>query len=154
MSVFVIPLLGLAEVKKEYYPSGELKLEADYKEELETRYGITFNQLYTITNMPIHRFSEYLERRGEFEEYMQTLQDSFNPDTVGGLMCRYQVSVDWLGNIYDCDFNQMLDMHAEGRPRRVWELTPEDLIGRDIRMANHCYGCTAGCGSSCGGTLV
>lgn len=135
-------------------PPAQPELEQDYKEALSERYGIVFNGLYTITNMPIHRFSEYLVRRGEYEGYMQTLRGSFNPGTVEPLMCRSMVSVDWQGNIYDCDFNQMLDMHLTGEPTKLWETAPEDLIGRRIRVEDHCYGCTAGCGSSCGGALA
>ena len=133
-------------------PQGEL--EADYKEILSERYGVVFNQLFTITNMPIHRFADYLRRRREYEGYVQTLRESFNPETAGQVMCRSLVSVDWEGNIYDCDFNQMLDLHLTGRPCKIWEVTPEELIDREIRIADHCYGCTAGAGSSCGGALV
>ena len=135
-------------------PPAQAELEQDYKDALAERYGIVFNSLYTITNMPIHRFSEYLVRRGEYEGYMQTLRHSFNADTVDPLMCRSMVSVDWLGQIYDCDFNQMLDMHLTGEPTKLWETTPEELIGRQILVKDHCYGCTAGTGSSCGGALA
>ncbi len=134
-------------------PPPHAELEADYREELSASYGIAFNSLYTLTNMPISRFNDYLKRQGEYAPYMQTLQENFNLETVGNLMCRMLVSVDWEGNIYDCDFNQMLEMHLEGRPRKIWEVSPEDLE-REIRIADHCYGCTAGAGSSCGGALV
>ena len=135
-------------------PPPQAELEADYHRELKERYGILFNQLYTITNMPISRFSEYLQKNGRLSDYLQLLVQSFNPDTVEHLMCRQLVSVDWLGNVYDCDFNQMLDLHVAGGPRKIWELTPDSLHGCDIRTANHCYGCTAGGGSSCGGELI
>ncbi len=135
-------------------PGPQAELEADYKVELGERFGITFNSLYTITNMPISRFDEYLIRRGERDEYMRTLQENFNRDTVEGLMCRFLVSVDWKGNIYDCDFNQMLEMHLDLKPRKLWELSPDELIRRPVRVEDHCYGCTAGSGSSCGGTIA
>jgi len=135
-------------------PPPQTELEQDYKEVLGERYGIVFNSLYTIANMPIHRFSQYLARRGEFEGYMQTLRTHFNPATVDPLMCRTMVSVDWLGRLYDCDFNQMLDLHLTGEPTPLWETTPDELIGRRIRVGDHCYGCTAGGGSSCGGALT
>ena len=135
-------------------PPAQAELQADYQAELWTRYGIRFNRLYTIANMPIHRFADYLKRQGNYGAYMRTLQGGFNPGTVAGLMCRSQISVDWQGNLYDCDFNQMLDLHPDGGPRKIWEVSPEDLVGRRVRVADHCYGCTAGAGSSCGGELV
>jgi radical SAM/Cys-rich protein len=104
--------------------------------------------------MPINRFEGYLRRSGEYGSYMHDLQQSFNVGTLEHLMCRSLVSVDWEGNIYDCDFNQMLGMHLGDRPLKIWEVTPDDLIGRRIRVADHCFGCTAGAGSSCGGELV
>lgn len=135
-------------------PPGQEELEEDYKRELKARFGIVFNNLYTITNMPIKRFGEFLQRRGQFESYMHTLIQNFNVHTLNGVMCRSLVSIDWEGNIYDCDFNQMLEMHTFDQPKKVWELNPEDLIGDKIRVGNHCFGCTAGAGSSCGGELV
>ncbi len=135
-------------------PPSQAELEADYKAELKARYNIDFNKLYTITNMPISRFGEFLKRRGIYHSYVQTLQDNFNPHTIENLMCRSLISVGWQGEIYDCDFNQMLDMHAFGREVKLWELTPEDLVGCDVRVGDHCFGCTAGAGSSCGGELV
>lgn len=135
-------------------PPPQAELEADYKRILDERYGISFNRLFTITNMPISRFNDYLRRRGEYDGYTQTLRDQFNPQTIDSLMCRFLVSVDWEGNIYDCDFNQMLDMHLSGRPKKLWEVSPGWLVDRRIRIADHCYGCTAGAGSSCGGELA
>ena len=135
-------------------PPPQAELEADYKGELSARYDIEFNKLYTITNMPISRFGDFLKRRGIYDSYVQTLRDNFNPHTIDNLMCRSLISVGWQGEIYDCDFNQMLDMHAFGREVKLWELTPDDLIGRDVRVADHCFGCTAGAGSSCGGELA
>ena len=135
-------------------PPPQDELEADYRRALGERYGISFNRLYTITNMPISRFNDYLRRRGEYEGYTRTLRDRFNAQTIDRLMCRFLVSVDWEGNIYDCDFNQMLDMHLSGRPKKLWEVSPGWLVYRRVRVADHCYGCTAGAGSSCGGELA
>ena len=135
-------------------PPPQAELEADYKVELKARYNIDFNRLYTITNMPISRFEEFLKRRGIYGSYMQTLQDNFNPHTIDNLMCRSLISVGWQGEVYDCDFNQMLDMYSYGREVKLWELTVEDLIGCDVRVRDHCFGCTAGAGSSCGGELL
>ncbi len=135
-------------------PGPQAELEADYRQALGERYGIVFNRLITIANMPINRFADYLRRRGEYADYMATLRASFNPDTLERLMCRSLVSVDWEGNLYDCDFNQMLGMDLGGSPRKVWEVDPEALMDRRIRVGEHCYGCTAGAGSSCGGALV
>ncbi len=137
-------------------PPEQLKLEAAYKSELDARYGIQFNNLLTITNMPVSRFLDDLLRRGKYEEYLEKLIQSFNPGTIDNLMCRFLLSVDWNGFIYDCDFNQMLDLAiTEGDSRvHISELTDALLSDRAIRAANHCFGCTAGCGSSCGGSLV
>ncbi|MBT3604377.1 MAG: radical SAM/Cys-rich domain protein [Candidatus Latescibacteria bacterium] len=135
-------------------PPGQEELEADYKRELKARFGIVFNSLYTITNMPIKRFGDFLKRRGLYQHYMNTLVQNFNVQTLNGVMCRSLVSIDWEGNIYDCDFNQMLEMHTFDQPMKVWDLIPEELIGDKIRVGNHCFGCTAGAGSSCGGELV
>jgi radical SAM/Cys-rich protein len=135
-------------------PGPQTELEADYRRILGEQYGIVFNRLFTLANMPIGRFADALRRRGEQENYMTLLRASFNPDTVEHLMCRSLISVDWEGNLYDCDFNQMLGMHVGGRPLKVWEVDPEALAGRRIRVGEHCYGCAAGAGSSCGGSLV
>jgi len=135
-------------------PPPQEELAADYREELLEQFGIVFNELFTITNMPINRFASYLKRRGELDDYMATLQANYNAATLPRLMCRSQVSVDWLGNIYDCDFNQMLDMHADGEPTKIWDYAPDQLVDRHLKVGDHCYGCTAGAGSSCGGELV
>ena len=135
-------------------PPPQAELETDYKRALDERYGISFNRLFTITNMPISRFNDYLRRRGEYDDYTRTLRDQFNAQTIERLMCRFLVSVDWEGNVYDCDFNQMLDMHLSGRPKKLWEVSPGWLVDRRIRIADHCFGCTAGGGSSCGGELA
>jgi radical SAM/Cys-rich protein len=137
-------------------PPEQQTLEASYKSELDARYGIQFNNLLTITNMPVSRFLDDLLRRGKYEEYLGKLIQSFNPSTIDNLMCRSLLSVDWNGFIYDCDFNQMLDLVVtDGEDRvHISQLTDDLLADRPIRTANHCYGCTAGCGSSCGGSLV
>ena len=135
-------------------PPPQAELTADYREELLKQFGIVFNELFTITNMPINRFATYLERRGEFDGYMTTLRSNYNAATLPRLMCRSQLSVDWLGNIYDCDFNQMLEMHVFSEPSKLWDFSPQDLIHRSIKVKDHCFGCTAGAGSSCGGELL
>jgi radical SAM/Cys-rich protein len=137
-------------------PPQQQALEAAYKSELDTRYSIQFNSLLTITNMPVSRFLDDLLKRGKYQEYLEKLVNSFNPSTIDNLMCRSMLSVDWHGFIYDCDFNQMLDLAITDGDERVHiaDLSDELLAGQPIRVANHCYGCTAGCGSSCGGSLV
>jgi radical SAM/Cys-rich protein len=135
-------------------PSPQAELETDYKEALERDFGIVFNRLFTITNQPIARFAEDLRQQGRTEEYMSLLTSSFNPVTVDELMCRSTLSVGWTGEVYDCDFNQMLGMQIRnGRPLYLWDVTPEYLEGWAIRTGAHCLACTAGCGSSCTGTL-
>ena len=129
-------------------------MEADYKEALGREFGIIFNRLYTITNQPIARFAEDLRRQGKTEEYLSLLANSFNPATVESLMCRTTLSVGWMGEVYDCDFNQMLGMQMQnGKPLYLWDVTPELLEGWAVRTGEHCLACTAGCGSSCGGAL-
>jgi radical SAM/Cys-rich protein len=135
-------------------PAPQAELEADYKEVFGREYGISFNNLYTITNQPIARFAEDLRRQGQTEAYMSLLANSFNPATVESVMCRTTLSVGWMGEVYDCDFNQMLGMQMRnGKPLYLWDLTPELLEGWTVRTAEHCFACTAGCGSSCGGAL-
>jgi radical SAM/Cys-rich protein len=135
-------------------PAPQAELEADYKEILGRDFGITFNHLYTITNQPIARFAEDLRRQGKTDEYMTLLANSFNPATVESLMCRTTLSVGWMGEVYDCDFNQMLGMQMQnGKPLYLWDVTPELLQGWAVRTGQHCLACTAGCGSSCGGAL-
>jgi radical SAM/Cys-rich protein len=135
-------------------PAPQVELETDYKEALERDFGIVFNRLFTITNQPIARFAEDLRQQGRTEEYMSLLTSSFNPVTVDELMCRSTLSVGWTGEVYDCDFNQMLGMQIRnGRPLYLWDVTPEYLEGWAIQTGAHCLACTAGCGSSCTGTL-
>lgn len=136
-------------------PGPQAELEADYKAALHENFGIVFNRLLTITNQPIARFAEDLRARGQWDEYLELLANSFNPATVDGLMCRDTLSVGWRGELYDCDFNQMLGMQLRnGRPLFLWELTPAQLEGAAIQTGVHCLACTAGCGSSCGGALA
>ena len=136
-------------------PPPQEALEADYKRELLKRYGIRFHHLYTITNMPITRFASYLKVHGKLDSYMATLREAYNPETLPGLMCRDLISVGWDGVLYDCDFNQMLDMSlGNGTPLKLWDVAPADLLGREILLGDHCFGCTAGAGSSCGGSLA
>ncbi|MES9870095.1 MAG: arsenosugar biosynthesis radical SAM (seleno)protein ArsS [Sedimenticola sp.] len=137
-------------------PPSQSDLEADYKKRLFEEYGIRFNQLFTITNMPISRFGSMLLSKGEFHPYMQLLKESYSSCNLATVMCRNLVSVDWQGYVYDCDFNQMLGMHLEtdGNKRpHISDLMEVDLTMLPIKTAEHCYGCTAGQGSSCGGAL-
>ena len=136
-------------------PPDQAKLEAAYRRELHSRYGIEFTRLYTITNMPISRFLEDLLDRGEYETYMQKLVAAFNPVAAAGVMCRTTLSVDWQGRLYDCDFNQMLDLSlAPGLPQDIREFDGDLLRHRLVVTGQHCYGCTAGAGSSCQGSVV
>jgi len=136
-------------------PGPQAELEADYKEVLGRDFGIVFNRLFTITNQPIARFAEDLRKQGKWDEYLSLLVNSFNPSTIDGLMCRNTLSVGWMGELYDCDFNQMLGMQMQnGKPLFLWDVTPQTLEGRAIRTGDHCFACTAGCGSSCTGALA
>src|SRR5438128_2573532 len=139
-----------------FLPSLQAELEADYKRELKKHFGIVFNNLYTITNLPIARFASYLRHNNKLEEYMELLIDNFNPATIADLMCRNTISVSWTGEVFDCDFNQMLKMNWRNGngPLHLWDLDPAAVENRQILTGNHCFGCTAGAGSSCGGALV
>ena len=137
-------------------PPPQQALEQDYKRHLSEQYGIYFNQLLTLANMPIHRFGSTLISRGEFNDYMKLLVQAHRDENTDAVMCRSLISVDWQGYIYDCDFNQMLELplQIDSRQRlHISELTGVDLENRPIRVAEHCFGCTAGQGSSCGGAL-
>jgi radical SAM/Cys-rich protein len=135
-------------------PPGQQALEADYKRELYDRYGVVFNTLYTITNVPIGRFKKTLAANGMLHTYLQKLDDAFNPCVVDSLMCRNLVSVGWDGTLYDCDFNQMLRLPVVNDvPHTMKDFDLESLATRKIATGNHCYACTAGAGSSCGGSL-
>lgn len=138
-----------------FLPPEQTAIEADFRRELKTRYDISFNNLFTITNMPIARYLDWLRRSKNEESYMQKLVSSFNPATVSGLMCRNLISVDWQGNLFDCDFNQMLDLKIDvNSSRTIFDFELKKLNNRQISTANHCFGCTAGSGSSCGGTVA
>jgi len=138
-----------------FLPPDQAKLEADYRRELMSRFGLRFSRLLTITNMPIGRFQARMIDERKDREYLRMLEESFNPDTVDGLMCRHQVSIGWDGTLYDCDFNLALGLPVTaGAPGHVREFDPERLVGRRIVTGPHCFGCTAGCGSSCKGALV
>lgn len=137
-------------------PPPQEALEQDYKQHLGDEFGIVFNQLYTLANMPIQRFGSVLISKGQFDSYMQLLKDAYQRDNLENVMCRSLISVDWQGYVHDCDFNQMLEipLGAIPRPRtHLRDLMKEDLTGKPIAIADHCYGCTAGQGSSCGGAL-
>lgn len=139
-----------------HLPPAQCQLEQDYKHELKQRYGIVFNNLYTLTNMPIKRFGSTLISKGEFDDYMSLLKGAYKQDNLKTVMCRSLVSVDWQGYLYDCDFNQMLELPLteKGRKMHLNDITDDNMYKRDIIIADHCYGCTAGQGSSCGGALL
>jgi radical SAM/Cys-rich protein len=138
-----------------FLPAAQAELEADYKLELFSQFGIVFNNLYTITNLPIGRFASYLRRNNKLAEYMELLIQAFNPATIDGLMCRNTISVGWRGEVYDCDFNQQLGLQwKNGMPIFLWDVDPDTIDNCEIMTGNHCFGCTAGAGSSCGGAIV
>ena len=138
-----------------FLPPKQEAIETQFRKELQTRYDIQFNRLYTITNMPISRFLEFLLESGNYEQYMERLTNAFNPAAAAGVMCRYTISVGWDGTLYDCDFNQMLDLPLDhGAPAHIRDFDPVQLNQRQITTRNHCYGCTAGSGSSCGGSVT
>jgi radical SAM/Cys-rich protein len=137
-----------------FLPGNQQELEREFRNQLERRYRIRFNNLYALTNLPISRFLEFLVQSGNYHEYMHMLVQSFNPSTISQLMCRNTISVSWDGYLYDCDFNQMLDLTIEGESQHISQFDPERLRQRNIVINQHCYGCTAGAGSSCGGALV
>jgi radical SAM/Cys-rich protein len=138
-------------------PGPQAELEADYKTVLRDQHGIVFDQLYTITNQPIARFADDLRRQGMWDEYLELLANSFNPETVPGLMCRTTLSVGYRGEVYDCDFNQMLGMQWRDETSSgiyLWDISPANLEHRSIQTGFHCLACTAGHGSSCTGALA
>lgn len=141
-----------------YLPPPQKDLESEYKTYLYDHFGIVFNQLFTITNMPIARFGSTLISKGEFENYMNLLKDAFSAANLAGLMCRNLLSVDWQGYVYDCDFNQMLNMNItspdSNEPLHIRDIVVNTLSNIPVNIADHCYGCTAGQGSSCGGALA
>jgi len=136
-------------------PGPQAELETDYKEALEREFGIVFHRLFTLTNQPINRFADDLRRQGQWDDYLELLARHFNPQTLEGVMCRSTLSVDYLGRIYDCDFNQMLSLQLRnGRPLCLWDITPDFLEQQVIQTGFHCLACTAGCGSSCTGAIA
>jgi radical SAM/Cys-rich protein len=140
-----------------HLPPPQQQLEADYRRELRQQFGIELNHLYCLSNMPITRYATHLKLRGEYDRYMELLENSFNRATVEQLMCRNLISIGWEGSIYDCDFNQMLDLALSGPAGNrlsIATLTLDQLANRPIVVGNHCYACTAGSGSSCGGSLI
>ena len=139
-----------------FLPPPQSGLQADYKQKLKQQYSIDFNQLLSLTNMPISRFGSTLVSRGQFDDYMALLKQAFRPENLQTVMCKSLISIDWQGYVYDCDFNQMLDMPlqaADHRRPRIKDLLNTDFSQLPIQIADHCYGCTAGQGSSCGGAL-
>jgi radical SAM/Cys-rich protein len=150
-----LPLDLVYNPNGDFLPPDQTELETDYKRELKKNFDIDFHRLYTLTNMPIGRFASWLKHSGKLDAYMQLLIEAFNPASVAGLMCQNTLSVGWQGEVYDCDFNQQLGMQwKNGVPLFLWDLDPERLEGGPIATDNHCFGCTAGSGSSCGGALV
>ncbi|MDQ3063292.1 MAG: arsenosugar biosynthesis radical SAM protein ArsS [Acidobacteriota bacterium] len=138
-----------------YLPPAQSQIEADFRRELLNRYDLHFNNLFTITNMPVARYLDYLRRSGNEEMYMRKLLGAFNPATIESLMCRNQISVDWRGRLFDCDFNQMLELNVSTNlPQTIFDFDLEKFARRPIITANHCFGCTAGSGSSCGGAVA
>jgi radical SAM/Cys-rich protein len=138
-----------------FLPPRQSAAAAQFKRALERRHGVVFHDLYTITNMPISRFLEFLIASGNYEAYMERLANAYNPAAVPGVMCRYTLSVGWDGRLHDCDFNQMLDLGLGfGAPAHIRDFDPAALGTRRIVLGNHCYGCTAGAGSSCGGSTA
>ena len=140
-----------------HLPPPQEKLEQDYKRILAEEFGISFNHLYCLTNMPITRYATHLKLRGEYERYLELLESSFNAATLDQVMCRNLVSIGWDGSVYDCDFNQMLDLplgNSDGAPLKISSLSLDEVARRKITSGNHCYACTAGAGSSCGGSLL
>ena len=136
-------------------PGPQAELETDYREALRRDHGIEFTGLYTITNQPIARFADDLQKQGKWDAYLELLANSFNPATVENLMCRTTISIGYRGEVYDCDFNQMLGLQRRnGKPLYLWDITPESLEGDEVITGVHCFACTAGAGSSCGGAVV
>lgn len=135
-----------------HLPPDQQSLQLEYKSKLFADFEISFDELLTITNMPIKRFGSMLISKGQFHDYMKLLRDSYSPQNLDSLMCRSMISIDWLGNLYDCDFNQMLELGMSSG-RSLSDLLGDDSVGEPIVVGEHCYGCTAGQGSSCGGAL-
>ena len=137
-----------------FLPPAQNALEIEYKKELRNRFGIEFNHLFTITNLPVSRYLDFLVQSGNYESYMEKLVNAYNPSAAVNVMCRNTISIGWDGYLYDCDFNQMLDLKVGGKSNHVSSFDVQALASRDIKVGQHCYGCTAGAGSSCGGAVV
>jgi radical SAM/Cys-rich protein len=137
-----------------FLPGNQSSLEAEFKRQMKTRYNIDFHNLLVITNLPISRFLDYLIESNNYASYMEELINAYNPTTIDNLMCKYTLSISWDGYIYDCDFNQMLDLKINGKVKHIDDFDIEELMNRDILFNQHCYGCTAGAGSSCGGSIT
>ena len=138
-----------------FLPPRQEAIESVFRRQLSRNHDVVFNELYTITNLPISRFLDFLIESGNYEGYMERLANAFNPVAADGVMCRYTLSVGWDGALYDCDFNQMLNLQTtNGAPRHILQFNSADLDHRQIVTNNHCYGCTAGAGSSCGGGIA
>ena len=138
-----------------FLPPAQHAIESDFRRELQRRYGVAFNTLYALTNVPIGRFKEFLEASGNYDRYLQKLVSAYNPGAAAGVMCRYTLSVGWDGTLYDCDFNQMLDVTVDhGAPAHIRDFSAAMLNRRRIVTGQHCYACTAGAGSSCTGASI
>lgn len=149
-----LPLHLVYNPNGDFLPGPQDGLEAGYKRELSARFGVTFHRLYTLANLPVGRFAGWLRAEGKYDAYLDLLASAFNPATVGGLMCRDTISVSWEGEIHDCDFNQMLGLPMAGGARTfLWDVKADALENHPIATGAHCFGCTAGAGSSCGGAI-
>lgn len=137
-----------------FLPPSQHALEIEYKQALMDKYGIGFNSLYTITNLPVSRFLDYLLQTGNYEKYMEKLVAAYNPVAAANVMCRNTISIGWDGYLYDCDFNQMLELKLACSSNHISQFIIESLNNRNIIIGQHCYGCTAGAGSSCGGAVT
>jgi radical SAM/Cys-rich protein len=137
-----------------FLPASQASLEADFKKNLMDKHGIVFNNLFTITNLPISRYLEFLLMSGNLDEYMEKLVAAYNPSAAANVMCRNTISVRWDGTLYDCDFNQMLEIPVAHTAKNIMDYNHEGLQNRTIEVNQHCYGCTAGAGSSCGGAIA
>jgi radical SAM/Cys-rich protein len=137
-----------------FLPSAQSSLEKEYKQVLKNKFEIDFNSLFTITNMPINRYLDYLMKSGNYQAYMEKLVNAYNPAAAENVMCRNTISIGWDGYLYDCDFNQMLELKVNGNSKHIRDFKAIELNNREIIVGQHCYGCTAGSGSSCGGTVT
>lgn len=138
---------------KPILPPDSKELEKSYKQHLKEEFDIVFDDLIAIANVPVGRYQEHLMESAQYTPYMQLLKQNFNSATLEGLMCRSHINVDWQGNVYDCDFNNQIELSPYGQPKKLWDLRIKDWVQRPIAVDDHCFTCTAGCGSSCGGSL-